>query len=99
MKYILTGTSGFIGKEILAQALSNPLITSLLILSRRPLPNISSLDPRIKVIVLENFLSYPDALKSEFTGVKAVLWYAALPHFSLTSLSEMRLCDWLINLR
>jgi nucleoside-diphosphate-sugar epimerase len=99
MRYIITGTSGFIGTEILAQALLNPLITSLLILSRRPLPAISSLDSRIKVVVLENFLSYPDALKSELTGVKAVLWYAALPHFSLPSLNEMRLREWLISLR
>jgi hypothetical protein len=99
MKYILTGTSGFIGTEILAQALLNPLVTSLLILSRRPLPTISSVDPRMKVIVLENFLSYPDALKSELNGVKAVFWYAALPHFSLPSFNEMRLCDWLTRLR
>jgi hypothetical protein len=75
MKYILTGTSGFIGAEILTHCLSNPLITSLLILSRRPLPSVTALDPRIKVIVLENFLSYTDSLKSELTGVKAVLWY------------------------
>jgi hypothetical protein len=80
MKYVLTGTSGFIGAEILTQCLSNPLITSLLILSRRSLPLVAALDPRIKVVVLENFLSYPDSLKSELIGVKAVLWY--IPHFN-----------------
>ncbi|KAE9374156.1 hypothetical protein N431DRAFT_404684 [Stipitochalara longipes BDJ] len=74
MKYILTGTSGFIGSEILAQCLSNQLITSLLIFSRRPLPDIESRDPRIKIVVLDNFLSYPESVKSELTGVKAVLW-------------------------
>jgi hypothetical protein len=74
MKYILTGTSGFIGSEILTHCLSNPLITSLLILSRRPLPDIESRDPRIKVLVLDNFLSYPESTKSELSGVKAVLW-------------------------
>jgi hypothetical protein len=74
MKYILTGTSGFIGSEILTHCLSNPLITSLLILSQRPLPDIESCDPRIKVLVLDNFLSYPASIKSELSGVKAVLW-------------------------
>jgi len=74
MKYILAGTSGFIGSEILAHCLSNPLITSLLILSRRPLPDIKSRDPRINVVVLDDFLTYPESVKSEFSGVKAVLW-------------------------
>ena len=74
MKYILAGTSGFIGSEILTHCLSNPLITSLLILSRRPLPDIESRDPKIKVIVLDDFLSYPESAKSDFGGVKAVLW-------------------------
>jgi hypothetical protein len=81
MKYILTGTSGFIGAEILTQCLSSPLVTSLLILSRRPLPSVAALDPRIKVLVLGTFLSYPDSLKSELSGVKAVLWY--IPHLEL----------------
>jgi hypothetical protein len=78
MKYILADTSGFIGTEILTHCLSNPLITSLLILSRRPLPDIASLAPIIKVIVRENFLEYPESLKSELTGVKAVLWYVRI---------------------
>jgi nucleoside-diphosphate-sugar epimerase len=79
MKYILTGTSGFIGTEILSRCLQNPLITSLLILSRPPLPSVESLDPRIKVIVIDNFLSYPASLNEEFVGVKAVLWYILPP--------------------
>jgi len=75
MKLILTGTSGFIGTEILTQSLLNPTITSLIILSRRPLPDIATRDPRIHVHVLENFLSYPDSVKSDLKGAKAVLWY------------------------
>jgi hypothetical protein len=76
MKFILTGTSGFIGGEILSQCLSLPSLISLIILSRRPLPEISARDPRISIIVLENFLIYPEDVVKQLVGAKACLWYA-----------------------
>jgi hypothetical protein len=78
MKFILTGTSGFIGGEILSQCLSLPSLTSLIILSRRPLPEIAARDPRISVTVLDNFLVYPEEVVKQLAGAKACLWYAVL---------------------
>lgn len=74
MKFILTGASGFIGGEILSQLLQKPSITSLIILSRRPLPELEARSSRIKVILLENFLSYPDSVVYELAGANACLW-------------------------
>ena len=74
MKIILAGTSGFIGSEILSRLLLNPSVTHLIILSRRPLPEIAARDPRISVIVLENFLVYPETVTNELVGARACLW-------------------------
>jgi hypothetical protein len=78
MKFILTGTSGFIGGEILSQCLSLPSLTTLIILSRRPLPEISARDHRISIIVLESFLVYPEEVVKQLARAKACLWYAIL---------------------
>jgi hypothetical protein len=81
MKFILTGTSGFIGGEILSQCLALPSLTTLIILSRRPLPEIAARDPRISVLVLENFLIYPEEVVKQLAGAKACLWYVLYLHF------------------
>jgi nucleoside-diphosphate-sugar epimerase len=74
MKFILTGTSGFIGSEILSQLLQKSSVTCLIILSRRPLPELDGRGSRIKLIVLDNFLSYPDSVVQALAGAKACLW-------------------------
>jgi hypothetical protein len=78
MKFILTGTSGFIGGEILAQCLTLPSLTTLIILSRRLLPEIAARDAKISIIVLENFLVYPEEVVKQLAGAKACLWYTLL---------------------
>jgi nucleoside-diphosphate-sugar epimerase len=75
MKIILFGASGFIGSSLLTHCLQEPSLTSLIVISRRQLPSIASLDPRIKVIVLENFLTYPESVINELTGAKACFWF------------------------
>jgi nucleoside-diphosphate-sugar epimerase len=74
MKVLLTGTSGFIGRETLRQLLFTTIVTQVLVLSRRPLSDIEALDTRIEVFVLENFNEYPDELKRKLADVDAVIW-------------------------
>lgn len=74
MKVIIAGATGLIGSEVLSQIIQNTSITSIIILSRRPLPEIATRDARIKVIVMESFLRYDDEVKKELSGAKAVLW-------------------------
>lgn len=73
MKVILTGATGFIGGEILTQCLDNTSITSLILLSRRPVENISS-HPKAKVIIMEDFKSYPEPVISEISDADACIW-------------------------
>lgn len=75
MKVILTGSTGFIGKEVLHQSLQNPHISSVVVISRRDLPEYTSANnPKLKVIVHEDFLSYPDHVLKELEGAEACIW-------------------------
>lgn len=76
MKIILTGTTGFIGTETLQQCLTNPSITSIIALSRRPLPDSLTGGPKLKVVILKDFLSYPDSVLQDIKGAQACIWYS-----------------------
>ncbi|KAI9825397.1 MAG: hypothetical protein M1832_001127 [Thelocarpon impressellum] len=87
MKLILTGATGCIGQEVLRHCLKNPAVTSLVVLSRRALPDkaISEHDEselktvthdasKLKTIILEDFSSYPDSVLLELAGADACIW-------------------------
>ena len=74
MKVILTGATGFIGGEVLHQCLQNPSITSLVTLSRRNLPNIAAKNPKLKVVVLKDFMNYSDDVLQDLAGAEACIW-------------------------
>ncbi|GLA73571.1 hypothetical protein AtubIFM55763_004498 [Aspergillus tubingensis] len=71
MKIILTGSTGFIGQEILTQCLRTPHITSIIALSRRPLP---TSNPKLTVRLVDDFLTYPESLLQELRGAEACIW-------------------------
>lgn len=73
MKVVITGATGFIGQEALKQCIEHPSITSIIILSRRQLskPEIS---PKVKVVVLSDFLEYSPSALSEIQGADACIW-------------------------
>ncbi|KAL2812169.1 hypothetical protein BJX63DRAFT_432797 [Aspergillus granulosus] len=83
MKIILTGTTGFVGTEVLAQALSNEAITSLIVLSRKPLPESMTSNPKVTVKILKDFLSYPTPLLNELAGAEGTLGLATSLDLSL----------------
>ncbi|KAL3494361.1 hypothetical protein BJX62DRAFT_234484 [Aspergillus germanicus] len=78
MKIILTGTTGFVGTEVLAQALANPSITSLIVLSRKPLPESITEYKKVSVKILDDFLTYPDSLLDELAGAEGCIWTLGL---------------------
>jgi nucleoside-diphosphate-sugar epimerase len=92
MKIILTGTTGFIGSEVLAQCLRTPAITSIVVLSRRPLPETVSADGKVQVIVMKDFKTYPEAVIKQLEGADACIWYLPAAPFA-----RMRRLTW--NLR
>lgn len=75
MKVILTGSTGFIGHEVLKQCLENPSITSIVALSRRDLPSSVTSNPKLKVTIINDFLSYSDPILEDIRGAKACIWY------------------------
>lgn len=74
MKVILTGSTGFIGPEVLEQCLQNSRITSIIALSRRELSPALAHNPKLKVLIMENFLSYPPSILQEIRDAEAWLW-------------------------
>lgn len=79
-KMILSGVTGRIGKQVLHQALLNTTITSVIALSRRPLPDIAQND-KVKVLVLKDFNMYPDDIITELIDADGAIWYC----FQVTS--------------
>jgi uncharacterized protein YbjT (DUF2867 family) len=73
MKVILFGSTGFIGKEVLNRCLKKPAITSLVALSRRDLPETAE-NPKLKVIIVENFKLYPDSVLGQLKDADACIW-------------------------
>jgi hypothetical protein len=81
MKLVIGGSSGFVGTELVRQALDNPAITSIVGISRRetPVPE-GSVDNagKLKSIVCDDFTRYPDSLKKELEDVDACIWLVPL---------------------
>ena len=74
MKIILTGSTGFVGGEVLQQCLKNPTITSVVAVVRRNLPESVTKDPKLKTIILKDFNTYPDDVLQELSGAEACVW-------------------------
>ncbi|KAK9482018.1 hypothetical protein V1527DRAFT_477767 [Lipomyces starkeyi] len=73
MKVILLGSTGFIGHEVLNQCLKTPAITSLIALSRRDLPEAAA-NPKLTVVIIENFKVYSDSVLEQLKGADACIW-------------------------
>jgi hypothetical protein len=79
MKIILTGSTGFIGSEVLRQSLARPDITSIIVLSRRSLaPSPETNDPKLKVLVMNDFGTYSESDLKELGDADCCVWYVIL---------------------
>lgn len=76
MKIVIGGSSGFVGGELVRQALSNPAITSIVGLSRREtvLPPSTVGAEKLKSLVCENFDNYSESINKELHDVDACIW-------------------------
>lgn len=83
MKIILTGATGFVGTEVLRQALADPEIDEVIVLTRRPL---AVSDPKLEALVLPDFLDYSgvgDRLQAD-----ACIWALGVSQTAVTSDEE-----------
>lgn len=75
MKVILTGATGLIGGEVLTSCLANPAITSLITLTRRPLP---LTHPKLTQITHTDFTAYSPTLLSTLSNASACIFALGL---------------------
>jgi uncharacterized protein YbjT (DUF2867 family) len=89
MKLIVSGSTGFIGTEVLRQALSHPAITEIISLARRETAIPPNLAPdanpaKLKSVVCNDFLNYPESVRTELRGADACIWLVwCLPLISM----------------
>lgn len=78
LKLVIGGSSGFVGTELVRQALSNPAITSVVAVSRRETtvpPSVAPKDAtKLKSVICDEFENYPAAVKEELHDVDACIW-------------------------
>ncbi|KAK0636002.1 hypothetical protein B0T17DRAFT_517851 [Bombardia bombarda] len=79
MKVILTGCTGFTGGEVLEQCIQHPSITSVVVLSRRQLPASVASNPKVQVVIMDDFLSYNDDTLRAIEGADACIWSLGKP--------------------
>ena len=83
MKIILTGSTGGIGSEVLRQCLNNPKITSIIVLSRRDIPEDLSRNSKVKVIIMTDFSVYSSQVIEQLAGAEACIWCVVAPEAML----------------
>ncbi|KAI1408642.1 hypothetical protein F5Y13DRAFT_204626 [Hypoxylon sp. FL1857] len=89
MKLVIVGSTGFIGTELVRQALSHPGITSIVGISRRetPIPP-GSVDnkAKLKSVICNDFESYPSDVKREIEIANACIWTVPVAPAELNSI-------------
>ncbi|KAL6858438.1 NAD(P)-binding protein [Trichoderma novae-zelandiae] len=92
MKLIVVGSSGFVGKELIRQALTNPAVTSVVGLARRETPVPESLKgssdaAKLTSVVVDDFLNYSDNVRQHLANADACIWLMAVTPGKSVSMS------------
>ncbi|KAI5456379.1 hypothetical protein BGZ63DRAFT_429038 [Mariannaea sp. PMI_226] len=77
MKVIVTGGTGFIGSSVIRQCIANEAITQVFALVRKELPADIQKEEnfaKVKVVVHEDFSSYPEDIMQQLEGAEACIW-------------------------
>lgn len=79
MKLIIVGATGFVGSEVLRQALKRSDITSIVAVTRRALPPSASENPassaKLIPVVVPDYDQYDQSAKDAFKGADGCIWY------------------------
>lgn len=81
MRVILTGSTGWVGGEVLDQCLANPEITSIITFTRRALPKAEE-HPKLKTVIVEDFMKYSEEMLNELRDADGCIWYVYTSPFS-----------------
>ncbi|KAI1417905.1 hypothetical protein F5Y13DRAFT_150023 [Hypoxylon sp. FL1857] len=74
MKIIITGATGFVGGEVVRQAIADEKISHAFVLTRKPLPEELPKNPKLTVIEHKDFSTYPPELLAQLTGAEGCVW-------------------------
>lgn len=75
MHLILTGATGLVGSGVLEAMIKTEHITKISILSRRSVPMVDeSRDPRINVIIHNDFQKYESSVLQQLKGADGCIW-------------------------
>lgn len=78
MKILFTGATGAIGSGALEQCLAHPKITSVVAFSRRELPSEVSSNPKLQVVIINDFANWPKDVLESHADAAAMVWYVYL---------------------
>ncbi|KAI0965511.1 NAD(P)-binding protein [Xylaria arbuscula] len=83
MKLIITGATGFVGRELVRQCLSKREITSVVAVARTPVLVPEKLDAdadpsKLTSVLIKDYEFYPDEVKKEFSDAAACIWTVAI---------------------
>lgn len=75
MKLVISGGSGFVATELIKQSLQLPLVTKLVVLSRKPISTPQGTDTsKLKNVILGDYEVYPQEARDEMAGANAYIW-------------------------
>jgi NAD dependent epimerase/dehydratase family enzyme len=74
MNVIITGATGFIGEEVVHQAIASENIKHAFVLTRKALPDEISKNDKITVIEHADFSAFPEKVISKLTGAEGCIW-------------------------
>lgn len=75
MHLILTGATGLVGSSVLDAMIKMKDVTKISILSRRPIPMVENAkDPRINVIIHNDFEKYDSEVLDKLKGANGAVW-------------------------
>ncbi|KAJ7644755.1 hypothetical protein FB45DRAFT_987977 [Roridomyces roridus] len=91
MKIVIGGSSGFVGVELVRQALLDPAFTSVVALSRRetalPPANANTAADKFTSVVCNDFLTYSDSVQKAVEGADACIWTIAVTPSKMKTVS------------
>jgi uncharacterized protein YbjT (DUF2867 family) len=73
-RLVISGITGRIGAPVLEHALQDPSVSSVIALSRRPLPDLAKCHSRLEVVVLDDFTTYPEDVIAKLAEADGCVW-------------------------